>query len=143
MGFTHHTGRSTYRVIILSRNIHSTRYNASDQFTVVIMCMCLSNLYLLFQDLTITVASELPSTEVDLVEDKDEHHVVNRQSFVDEQEWHLYVHTECDKKELVLDQADNSVKRSALSVKCRAARRPGYFVWNIFMITVGKLSTFL
>lgn len=63
---------------------------------------------------------------------------MNRQSFVDEQEWHLYVHTECNKKELVIDQVDNSVKRSALSVKCRAARRPGYFVWNIFMITVGN-----
>ncbi|XP_052813164.1 cys-loop ligand-gated ion channel-like isoform X4 [Mya arenaria] len=87
------------------------------------------------QDLTITVASELPISECELVEDREEHHVVNRQSFVDEQEWHLYVHTECNKKELVIDQVDNSVKRSALSVKCRAARRPGYFVWNIFMIT--------
>ncbi|KAL4217110.1 hypothetical protein ACF0H5_023565 [Mactra antiquata] len=87
------------------------------------------------QDLTITVASELPISECELMEDKEEHHVVNRQSFVDEQEWHLYVHTECNKKELVIDQVDNSVKRSALSVKCRAARRPGYFVWNIFMIT--------
>ena len=100
-------------------------------------------MYVYFQDLTITVASELPSTEVDLVEDKEEHHVVNRQSFVDEQEWHLYVHTECDKKELVLDQADNSVKRSALSVKCRAARRPGYFVWNIFMITVSTTVLYI
>ncbi|XP_052237328.1 cys-loop ligand-gated ion channel-like isoform X2 [Dreissena polymorpha] len=87
------------------------------------------------QDLTITVASELPMSECELIEDKDEYHVVNRHSFVDEQEWHLYVHTECNKKELVIDQVDNSVKRSALSVKCRAARRPGYFVWNIFMIT--------
>ena len=83
------------------------------------------------------MATELPISECELIEDKDEHHVVNRQSFVDEQEWHLYVHTECNKKELVIDQVDNSVKRSALSVKCRAARRPGYFVWNIFMITVG------
>ncbi|KAL5006072.1 hypothetical protein ScPMuIL_017230 [Solemya velum] len=87
------------------------------------------------QDLTITVASELPSYEVELTEDHEEHHVVNRQSFVDEQEWHLYVHTECSKRELVIDQADNSVRRSAISVKCRAARRPGYFVWNIFMVT--------
>ena len=97
---------------------------------------CNNSLAFFFQDLTITVASELPCTECELIEDKEEHHVVNRQSFVDEQEWHLYVHTECNKKELVIDQVDNSVKRSALSVKCRAARRPGYFVWNIFMITV-------
>uniref|UniRef100_K1QX27 Cys-loop ligand-gated ionic channel n=1 Tax=Magallana gigas TaxID=29159 RepID=K1QX27_MAGGI len=87
------------------------------------------------QDLTITVASELPSYEVELIEDLDDHHVVNKQSFVDEQEWHLYMHTECSRRDLVIDQADNSVRRSALSVKCRAARRPGYFVWNIFLVT--------
>ncbi|KAK3082872.1 hypothetical protein FSP39_007612 [Pinctada imbricata] len=87
------------------------------------------------QDLTITVASELPSYEVELIEDLDDHHVVNKQSFVDEQEWHLYMHTECSRRDIVIDQADNSVRRSALSVKCRAARRPGYFVWNIFVVT--------
>lgn len=90
-----------------------------------------------------TVASELPSYEVELIEDIDEHHVVNRQSFVDEQEWHLYMHTETEKKELAIDQADATVRRSALSVKCRAARRPGYFVWNIFMVTVCTLSLLL
>lgn len=73
---------------------------------------------------------------MELIEDLDDHHVVNKQSFVDEQEWHLYMHTECSRRDLVIDQADNSVRRSALSVKCRAARRPGYFVWNIFLVTV-------
>ncbi|XP_055959433.1 cys-loop ligand-gated ion channel isoform X2 [Patella vulgata] len=87
------------------------------------------------QDLTVTVASELPSYEVDLIEDHDNRHIVNRLSFVDEQEWHLYVHTECEKKDLIIDQMEMAIKRSALSVKCRAARRPGYFVWNIFMVT--------
>ncbi|XP_021369969.1 uncharacterized protein LOC110461026 isoform X3 [Mizuhopecten yessoensis] len=87
------------------------------------------------QDITITVASELPSSEVELIEDDDDHHVVNKQAFVDEQEWHLYMHTECVKRDIVIDQADMSVRRSALSVKCRAARRPGYFVWNIFVVT--------
>ncbi|XP_041374738.1 uncharacterized protein LOC121387632 isoform X2 [Gigantopelta aegis] len=87
------------------------------------------------QDLTITVASEFPSYEVEICEDPENRNMVNRQSFVDEQEWHLYIHTECEQKEIIIDQADNSVKRSAISVKCRAARRPGYFVWNIFMVT--------
>ena len=82
------------------------------------------------------MASELPSYEVELIEDLDDHHVVNKQSFVDEQEWHLYMHTECTRRDIVIDQADNSVRRSALAVKCRAARRPGYFVWNIFVVTV-------
>ncbi|XP_064598221.1 cys-loop ligand-gated ion channel-like isoform X2 [Liolophura sinensis] len=87
------------------------------------------------QDLTITVASELPSFEVELIEDIEEHHLVNRQSFVDEQEWHLYMHTETERKEFYIEKSEATIKRSALSVKCRAARRPGYFVWNIFMVT--------
>ncbi|XP_076460166.1 cys-loop ligand-gated ion channel-like [Babylonia areolata] len=87
------------------------------------------------QDLTITVASEFPATEVELIEDSDNRHMVNKQSFVDEQEWHLYCHTECTKWELKIDPVDDAAKRSAISVKCRAARRPGYFVWNIFMVT--------
>ncbi|KAL8592371.1 hypothetical protein ACOMHN_044307 [Nucella lapillus] len=87
------------------------------------------------QDLTITVASEFPATEVELIEDSDNRHMVNKQSFVDEQEWHLYCHTECTKWELRIDPVDDAAKRSAISVKCRAARRPGYFVWNIFMVT--------
>jgi hypothetical protein len=94
----------------------------------------------LHKDLTITVVSELPSYEVELIEDETDHHVVNRQSFVDEQEWFLYMHTECCRKDIVIDQADNSIRRPALSVKCRAARRPGYFVWNIFMVTVSNLE---
>ncbi|XP_070187244.1 cys-loop ligand-gated ion channel-like isoform X2 [Littorina saxatilis] len=87
------------------------------------------------QDLTITVASEFPASEVELVEDSENRHMVNKQSFVDEQEWHLYCHTECTKWELKIDPVDEAAKRSAISVKCRAARRPGYFVWNIFMVT--------
>ncbi|BFZ21949.1 hypothetical protein BsWGS_24988 [Bradybaena similaris] len=87
------------------------------------------------QDLTVTVASEFPYSEVEVVEDLDNRHMVNKQSFVDEQEWYLYAHTECLKRELVIDQFDPSAKRSAISVRCRAARRPGYFIWNIFMVT--------
>lgn len=98
--------------------------------------------FCIFKDLTVTVVSELPSYEVELIEDETDHHVVNRQSFVDEQEWFLYMHTECSRKDIVIDQADNSIRRSALSVKCRAARRPGYFVWNIFMVTVSFLVLF-
>ncbi|XP_005111291.2 cys-loop ligand-gated ion channel [Aplysia californica] len=87
------------------------------------------------QDLTVTVASEFPANEVEIVEDYENRHMVNKQSFVDEQEWHLYAHTECIRRELMIDQFDPNARRSAISVKCRAARRPGYFIWNIFMVT--------
>ena len=34
--------------------------------------------------------SERPSSEIDLADDPDDLHKVNKQSFIDEQEWHLY-----------------------------------------------------
>ena len=117
------------------RLTHETLSQNPYIFTLPLLCFLF-----LHKDLTITVVSELPSYEVELIEDETDHHVVNRQSFVDEQEWFLYMHTECCRKDIVIDQADNSVRRSALSVKCRAARRPGYFVWNIFMVTVSILE---
>ena len=54
--------------------------------------------YLMFQDLTVTLMSERSTREVELVEDPNEMHKVNKQSFIDEQEWHLYKCTETDIK---------------------------------------------
>ncbi|XP_064646694.1 cys-loop ligand-gated ion channel-like isoform X2 [Lineus longissimus] len=87
------------------------------------------------QDLTCTVASDRPQTEVELISDANDIHRVNKQSFVDEQEWSLYKHIEAEPKVLTYEHADPTFQRQAMSVKCRAARRPAYFFWNIFLIT--------
>lgn len=87
------------------------------------------------QDLTVTIMSDLNTHEIDLVEDTREPHMVNRQSFIDEQEWHLYKYVETEMKEVSNEYEDPSIKKPALLVKCRAARRPAYFFWNIFLIT--------
>ena len=39
------------------------------------------------QDLSVTVMSEKPITEVEIVEDAEEVHKIYKQSFIDEQEW--------------------------------------------------------
>ena len=95
------------------------------------MCVCLSA-----QDLTVTVMSERSVAEVEIVEDPDEMHNINRQSFIDEQEWLLYKCIEAETREVTNEYSDPPVRRSSLLVKCRAARRPAYFFWNIFLITV-------
>ncbi len=56
----------------------------------------------------------------------------------DEQEWFLYKHIETEQRELSNEYIENSSVRPALSVKCRAARRPAYFIWNIFLVTVSN-----
>jgi hypothetical protein len=75
---------------------------------------------------------------VELREDPDELHRVNKQSFIDEQEWHLYKCIETELKEVTTEYSDPSVRKAALYVRCRAARRPLYFLWNIFLITVSE-----
>ena len=83
-----------------------------------------------------TVASDRSPYEVELAEDETEMHSVNRLSFIDEQEWYLYKFITSEKKELVNDYTDPTVIRMAMCVKCQAARRPAYFFWNIFLVTV-------
>uniref|UniRef100_A0A5K3EFY0 Neur_chan_LBD domain-containing protein n=1 Tax=Mesocestoides corti TaxID=53468 RepID=A0A5K3EFY0_MESCO len=90
------------------------------------------------QDLTITIASNLPSSEIRLVNDPDEPHRINKQSFVDEQEWYLYKHIETEQHELANEYEEHASAHPTLSVKCRAARRPAYFIWNIFLVTACK-----
>ena len=80
--------------------------------------------------------SDMPATEVELIEDPDLVHKIFKQSFIDEQEFYLYKYIESEKKELQKDRADPFCRRSVLSVRCRAARRPWYFVWNHFAVTV-------
>lgn len=88
------------------------------------------------QDLSITVMSEKPIDEVELVEDPHEIHKIYKQSFIDEQEFYLYKYIESQKKELAKDRADPSLLRSGLLIQCRAARRPAYFIWNSFSVTL-------
>ena len=89
-----------------------------------------------FQDLTVNVMSDMPSTEVEFVEDPDEIHRIFKQSFIDEQEFYLYKYIDSESKELQKDRADPFVRRSVLTVRCRAARRPWCFIWNHFAVTV-------
>ena len=98
---------------------------------------------LYFQDLTVTVMSERSILELELLDDPDDLHRVNKQSFIDEQEWHLYKYIETETREVANEYSDPSVRRSAFSAKCQASRRPAYFFWNIFLITVSTIWFFI
>ncbi len=87
--------------------------------------------------------SDKPSTEIELFEDPDEIHKLYKQSFIDEQEFYLYKYIESEKKELQKDRADPFVRRSALKVRCKTARRPWCFVWNHFAVTVSTVLSLM
>ncbi|VDN97410.1 unnamed protein product [Rodentolepis nana] len=85
-------------------------------------------------DLTITVTTERPDTEVDLIPDHNEMSAINKQTFVDQQEWKLHEHVEITKRVIRQEYSRSMKSHPCLSVTCRAARRPGYFYWNVFLI---------
>nr|CAH8821898.1 unnamed protein product [Trichobilharzia regenti] len=86
------------------------------------------------QDLTITVTTERPDTEVDIIPDQVEMSAINIQTFVDQQEWKLHEHVEIKKRIIKQEYSSSMKSHPCLSVTCRAARRPGYFYWNVFLI---------
>ncbi|CAL8094473.1 unnamed protein product [Calicophoron daubneyi] len=86
------------------------------------------------QDLTITVTTERPDNEVDIIPDQNEMSAINKQTFVDQQEWKLHEHVEITKRIMKQEFCSSLKSHSCLSVTCRAARRPGYFYWNVFLI---------
>ncbi|KAF7260988.1 hypothetical protein EG68_01796, partial [Paragonimus skrjabini miyazakii] len=86
------------------------------------------------QDLTITVTSERPESEVDIIPDQNEMSAINVQTFVDQQEWKLHEHVEITKRIMKQEYSSSMKSHACLSVTCRAARRPGYFYWNVFLI---------
>ncbi|CAH8834451.1 unnamed protein product [Trichobilharzia szidati] len=86
------------------------------------------------QDLTITLTSERPESEVQLIPDKNEPCRINLQTLVDQQEWKLHEHIEITRRSATQEYTHSSQSHPCISVTCRAARRPGYFYWNVFLI---------
>lgn len=86
------------------------------------------------QDLTLTVTSERSECELELEEDHSEISSINVQSFVDEQEWKLHSHVETWKRVTTRIYHNSKFKHPAISTSCRASRRPGFFIWNIFLV---------
>ncbi|XP_064647158.1 gamma-aminobutyric acid receptor subunit gamma-3-like isoform X3 [Lineus longissimus] len=90
------------------------------------------------QDLTLTMTTERPDTEIDIIPDENEMSGINVQTFVDQQvsvhEWRLHEHIEVTRRVMTQEFSSSSRNHPALSVTCRAARRPGYFYWNVFLV---------
>ncbi|CAF3611252.1 unnamed protein product [Rotaria sordida] len=117
------------------------------------------------QELSISVGSIFYDDKVILIADPYHLSGINREAFVDQQEWLLYEHVDTKQryiKEFLFrggdeeddnnDDDDASTgthkerKRSILTVTCHAARRSNYFYWNgyclIFLITLVSFCIF-
>ncbi|CAF1415487.1 unnamed protein product [Adineta steineri] len=98
------------------------------------------------QDLTITVSTTRTVNEVLLTADTHQLSAINTHAFIDQQEWRLHEHVETSTKLLSSPFTPSQNQHPAFSATCHAARRPGYFYWNvyflIFFITVMAFTTF-
>ena len=84
------------------------------------------------------MSTERGEFEIDLEEDRSDISGINVQSFVDEQEWRLHNHVETWKKVTTKVFQNAKYKHPALSAACKASRRPGFFIWNIFFVMVSE-----
>ena len=95
-----------------------------------------------FQDLSITVSSELSDDVVEIIEDDEKISAVNVMCFVDETEWDICDLVYCEQREFNREISDMQFRNPALLVKCVAKRRAGFFLYNIVLITVTFLPCF-
>ncbi|CAF3483453.1 unnamed protein product [Rotaria socialis] len=110
------------------------------------------------QELTISVGSMFYDDRVVLIPDSYYRSGINREAFVDQQEWSLYENVDAKQrfiKEFAFNDNDDETldmnpnderKRSVVSVSCHTARRSAYFYWNgyclIFLITTCAFCIF-
>ncbi|UJR10753.1 hypothetical protein I4U23_014941 [Adineta vaga] len=110
------------------------------------------------QDLSISVASMLYDDRAILLPDHQRNSGVNREAFVDQQEWSLFAHVDTEQRttnefntqftDEDNDQAANVTERkhTIVTVTCHAARRSSYFYWNgyclIFLITLVSFTCY-
>lgn len=87
------------------------------------------------QDLSIIVSSERTSLELDLEADPDEQCGISTPPFEEQGEWDLFRHVDTEKMSIVQGYGGSSPKSyPTFSCICKAARRPDYFYWNIFIV---------
>ncbi|CAF0996895.1 unnamed protein product [Adineta steineri] len=116
------------------------------------------------QDLSISVTSMLFHNKVTLIPDLHHPSGVNREAFVDQQEWSLYEHIDTEQRYInefifridhddddedyqqINDKNKEDRKRSVVTVTCHVARQSQYFFWNgfclIFLITLVSFCAF-
>jgi hypothetical protein len=94
------------------------------------------------QDLTVTVASDKETQEVELMEDEKEPCSVNHDAFSSAQEWVLGKRLNVWQKTVTRKSNDQVHSYSSLGAAVKVSRRPQFFLWNIVVIlfAIGSLA---
>ena len=106
------------------------------------------------QDLSLTITSHRPTTEIYIIHDAENPSKVNKHASLDKHIWKLHEHVNIKIHTITNDfhinhgSFDNAIySHSAITIQCRVARKPGYYVVNCLlptlMITLCVFFTFL
>lgn len=92
------------------------------------------------QDLSITVTSARNKEEVIIDLSKDKECVINTDEFRMQQEWTLYPHINTENR--IIYDIKNEFDKPALTFSSKIARRPGYYIYNCYMLlfTISSLG---
>lgn len=86
------------------------------------------------QDLNIFITTTLSEAEVGFHEDDREISSVHIETFAKKQEWKIYEFVHFTPKVLTQEYANNKFKKPGMYVFCSAARKPGFFMWNVIVL---------
>jgi hypothetical protein len=80
------------------------------------------------QELSITLTSKRSVSEVIICENEKDSCSINTEDFLDQQEWDLFGHVDTSKKTIY--DPWRKYDRTAFSVTCYIARKPGYYLYK-------------
>jgi len=86
------------------------------------------------QDLSLVVTTHRSQKEVALIKDPFGLSTVNTATFIGEQQWELHKSIIFTSEVFSEDSESSPYQRPGLIVSCKASRRYGYFLWNVFSI---------
>jgi len=84
------------------------------------------------QDLSITITSHRNKEEVIIDLSKDKECVINTEEFRMQQEWTLYPHINTETR--FIYDIKSEYEKPAFTFSSKIARRPGYFIYNAYML---------
>lgn len=84
------------------------------------------------QSLSITITSSRNKNEVKFVPSSYNESTINTNDFQQQQEWNLYPHIETSKKYIY--DVWNKHDRPCFTISSTISRRPGYFIYNAYML---------
>lgn len=85
-----------------------------------------------FQDLSITITSQKNKDEVKFEHSPYNESTINTEDFQQQQEWNLYTNIETQTR-FIYDAWSNH-DRPCFTISSKISRRPGYFVYNAYML---------